>query len=130
MIGDALAKPSFKKMRRPNYSGLYGKVSYKRPLELLTAREQERLLVDHECKAHGRLPGDPSPPCGCFASEENARLEDERVRVPATRNQTTRRFDHGECVRLYLSGWSGRQLAARYGVSRQSVHAVVGKCRS
>ena len=25
-------------------------------------------LVDHECR-HRRLPGDPSPPCGCWPEE-------------------------------------------------------------
>jgi hypothetical protein len=25
-------------------------------------------LADNECE-HGRLPGDPSPPCGCYGTE-------------------------------------------------------------
>jgi hypothetical protein len=31
-------------------------------------------LADHECR-HGRLPGDPTEPCGCFSDEaSNAAL--------------------------------------------------------
>src|SRR3954462_11931457 len=27
-------------------------------------------LADNECRLHGRLPGDPDPPCGCWPEEE------------------------------------------------------------
>jgi hypothetical protein len=37
----------------------------------LYAMAQRAILADHECK-HGRLPGDSTPTCGCWATETPA----------------------------------------------------------
>jgi hypothetical protein len=39
-------------------------------------------LADYECR-HGRLPGDPTPPCGCFANE---RPTDEPILAPPSQS--------------------------------------------
>lgn len=127
---DRLAKGSTNRMRGARDPHVHGRMFHGRGLELLTAREQHRLLPDFECE-HGRLSCDPTPDCGCFPRDTLAGelWKQAREHVPATRNQSTRRFDHEEAVRMYLCGWTGAAIARRFGVHKESVYAVLRKTR-
>jgi hypothetical protein len=122
------------------------------PFAELDGDMQIRNLADHECE-HGRIAGDRTPPCGCFAGERprtpsieqrtresNARMQERKNEVPKTYEILGRAYKVGrgpstisatqvevlECLRATETRLSTPQIAEACKLDEGRVASMLG----